>query len=178
MRSNSVKPGIKELCDFIEEQAEEANDPVFGDILLSKSKLSKPLSKPDQATRSLPKKFVLQPNATTMVTTSQLQPEQSQSKENCPACGGPHSLPRCYKFKKMTNDERVEILKKDHICFSCFIKGHYAVGCAQQPANCKSKHQSIMHRTNLFVSSKETSFKEKRQFQSTSTEVTTYPRSE
>jgi len=168
LRSMSVNPGLKELCDFVDEQAEEANDPVFGDILSIKP------SKPDQATKRLPKKSAFQPtsrSATTMVTqtTRAQEPKQqheSQSKqETCPACNGCHTLHRCFKFKEMTNDERVEILKRDHICFNCFTKGHYAVGCAQPPActvsNCKSRHQSIMHRSSPSTSSKDTSSKDK-----------------
>ena len=168
LRSMASKLGVKELCEFIEEQAEEANDPVFGDILLSKPKVS---SKPDQASKSFPRKYVPQ-SATRAVSTmvtqgtrvtqeQRQQPQESQHKqEKCPACEGLHILQRCYKFKDMTNDERVKILMRDHICFNCFTKGHYAVGCAQPPAcavnNCKSKHQSIMHRSSQSTSTKET----------------------
>ena len=82
-----------------------------------------------------------------------LQPPANR-RDNCPACEGFHSLQRCFKFRDMSNDDRVKILRRDNICFNCFIKGHYAVGCAQPPActveNCRSKHQPIMHRSFFF----------------------------
>ena len=163
LRTVSIRPGIQDLSDFVQEQAEEANDPVFGDIMVFKSRSR------EAQMRSSPKKFTSQSTSqrvTTMVTQAQQdkgpqcesQPIQ-RKRWSCPACEGFHSLQRCFKFKEMSNDDRVKILRRDNICFNCFRKGHYAVGCAQPPActveNCKSKHQTIMHRSSTVYSSKD-----------------------
>ena len=38
LRLSFTRPGIQQLSKFIQEQAEEANDPVFGDIMTSRAK--------------------------------------------------------------------------------------------------------------------------------------------
>ena len=73
----------------------------------------------------------------------------SGSGDACPSCKGTHGLLECRDFKKRSHEERIEILRRNRICDNCFLKGHFAVGCAERAActvdGCRRKHQSIIH---------------------------------
>ena len=52
----------------------------------------------------------------------------------CPACNGPHFLSKCQMFEKKSFEERLQIMRRSHLCHNCFKYSHIAVGSLAKSA--------------------------------------------
>lgn len=111
IRAGGESPSVKELVQFIERQAEAANDPVFGKIGESHKSLQKPHSQPSP--RKGPSDHITTSGGS-KVTTLSTQVESShqgqrdipssmnnvtsESSIKCYICGLPHTIEKCPEF--------------------------------------------------------------------------------
>ncbi|KAK9507919.1 hypothetical protein O3M35_007679 [Rhynocoris fuscipes] len=76
-------------------------------------------------------------------------PTQDQIRYSCPKCEGDHLLFRCLTFKGMSPLERMDFVKKNHLCFNCLRPGHFPTKCPSKHncAICRRKHHSFLHQS-------------------------------
>nr|CAH7752297.1 unnamed protein product [Callosobruchus chinensis] len=67
----------------------------------------------------------------------------------CPVCNKQHSIQNCSNFLKMTAHNRLEQVKKLHLCINCLKSGHYTKQCRSTCCKtCGKKHHSSLHFEN------------------------------
>ncbi|XP_058456942.1 uncharacterized protein LOC131434295 [Malaya genurostris] len=71
----------------------------------------------------------------------------SSSMLKCHACDQRHPLLKCFKFGKMSIDERLNVINSKRLCLNCFRSTHYARDCPS-PDNCRvcgRRHHTMIH---------------------------------
>jgi hypothetical protein len=157
---------FKDLVEFVERQSRVVLDPFFGDIhdvtdnkcvLKTKRPAQKKPYKPASRGSSF---------ATTVATMSE-RSEQKESKPNqpkfnqkekkqetsttlekpCLYCSKDHSLEFCDVLKSKHNNEKVEFMKNEGLCFGCLGRGHMSRYCKNRMTCqvCHQNHPSILH---------------------------------
>ena len=67
----------------------------------------------------------------------------------CPVCiSDRHPLYSCAKFKLLSHDEKVSVLKKNNLCMNCLNSGHFARKCksSYRCKKCQKLHHTSLHR--------------------------------
>ena len=82
-------------------------------------------------------------------TFSKASPKQSSSCLMCKKQN--HSLSSCKEFKELSPYKRLEVLKRNHLCFKCLKPDHVANDCTLDKEcgidGCKSKrHHELIHK--------------------------------
>lgn len=75
---------------------------------------------------------------------------QDTSQISCIKCNlNNHKLIQCFKFKKMTPEEKQKFVTEKRLCFSCLGANHVTKQCRSARIcninNCKSKHNRMLH---------------------------------
>lgn len=148
-------PNFADMVRFIQEAAEEANDPVFGSIT-------------DKFQRSSDYK---QTNSSRGLSSFGVQGETDESNECisnvcekddisnvdvnalslrlCPLCNLEHSLFKCEKFRQMSVAERLRFTREKRLCDNCLLPGHIAFICKRENRctvpGCSKKHTAFLH---------------------------------
>ncbi|GFV91198.1 integrase catalytic domain-containing protein [Trichonephila clavipes] len=71
----------------------------------------------------------------------------AETKPNCVLCKGNniHPLSKCYQFKKLSVEDRVEVVKRNNLCFRCFLP-HILKECrSEKNCFCLRPHNSLIH---------------------------------
>lgn len=57
----------------------------------------------------------------------------------------------CERITKIPHEEKVELLKKNGLCFACLIKGHMSKECKKRLTcrSCEKKHPTVLHIENF-----------------------------
>ena len=90
-------PDVKQFVTFTEKLAREACDPVYGYEAMKTTKVN----------------FV-----------SDYSKSPSLLDDRCVACKGSHSLTQCGQFKAMRPYQRLQLVRRNHLCFGCLSKSH------------------------------------------------------
>ena len=139
-RRSGKYPGIDYLVIFVEHSAEEANDPVFGNISSNASYVNKKGGKAFDSKR--------RGYGISAMVTSQTQEQRSKDK-GCLMCGGSHSLFGCDTFKRSKPEDRFKFVRSKRLCDNCLNYGHFANRC-NKPSTCSvpgcgKKHTKFIH---------------------------------
>ncbi|GFV46691.1 integrase catalytic domain-containing protein [Trichonephila clavipes] len=68
------------------------------------------------------------------------------SEKKCSYCCENHAIPFCTKFKQLSVHDRVEIVKKQRLCFLCLRVGCMASKCKAKPCKlCAKRHHVSLH---------------------------------
>ena len=117
------RPTFKDLVEFTERAAEEANDPVYGQLGA------------ERTTRG----------TSAFMTNMPL----SQSQRQCQACNENHSIFHCQVFRSMKPTERLNLANERRLCINCLKPGHYNTECHSNRVcpieDCKQKHTIFLH---------------------------------
>ena len=151
-------PAFSDLTAFVKYRARAASTMYGRDF--AESSRQKPQQQ-SQETKKTKAKPVAKANVSTLTTTvekqvehkkdvkpkSQPQPSASPTeKAPCLFCDiAGHSIERCFKFKKLTVSERVEAVRKQHLCFRCLKKGHGSKNCDKTCSKCQRRHHILLH---------------------------------
>lgn len=144
-------PNVKDLLAFVEDAAEELNDPVYGKLALKGKQ--KPISQPQiyKGNFNSTKQRV---HSTSFVTDSGQQSignSHEISGKNCPLCSGNHLLYKCDEFIKQDLDGRVKTVKDKGLCFNCLTSKHIASKCRYKwtcsVSGCGKRHHRLLHRS-------------------------------
>ena len=63
--------------------------------------------------------------------------------DNCDIAG--HFIGRCYKFKKLSRDEKLDVIKRKNLCYCCLRSGHGTKDCEKRCLKCDRKHHILIH---------------------------------
>jgi len=131
-RSTNAYPDFKEFVDFVTQQAQRANDPIYGH---SRSRRNDVInSKP------------------TSLFTSELPPSDHVVKFPCVLCSADHKLFGCDVFRKMRPIERLEVVNKYKLCENCLMSNHTTQMCRRPTRcsvpDCNKKHTKFIHISN------------------------------
>lgn len=67
-------------------------------------------------------------------------------KANCSFCRKEHFVQNCPELLKLNTNERLEEVKKKHLCLNCLRSGHMVKQCYSRPCKtCKAKHNTLLH---------------------------------
>ncbi|GFX41698.1 DUF1758 domain-containing protein [Trichonephila clavipes] len=71
----------------------------------------------------------------------------AETKTNCVLCKGNnfHSLSKCYQFKKLSVEDRVKVVKRNNLCFCCFIPHKLKQCRSEKNRFCLRPHNSLIH---------------------------------
>ena len=89
--------------------------------------------------------------------------------DNCDIAG--HFISRCFKFKKLSRDDKLEVIKKKNLCYCCLRSGHGTKDCGKRCVKCDKKHHVLIHEDASQPASKND--QSKPQKSSTATETAT-----
>jgi Protein of unknown function (DUF1759) len=77
--------------------------------------------------------------------------DQPQAKPamKCYKCSGAHALWDCPEFKKMSVDERRQVVRESNLCWNCFGKTHTVSKCQSKYRcrTCQKPHHTLVHQT-------------------------------
>ena len=134
IRHSGGCPDIMDIMKFVSAAAEEANDPVYGELTVtsSRSEASKPIFK-RRPTKS----------SYSTVTTDKPKPKK------CFKCKQDHTLFGCDSFKAMTPELRFKFAQDNRLCFNCLQPGHNSRLCRLNRRcsvpGCPRKHTKFLH---------------------------------
>ena len=147
--------------DFIERQAEAANDPVFGRVGET-SKSGRRYPKGGHQTLPRVPSGAVDSKVMTMATqvglsgsenspTSSKLPNPTTQKGaggKCYSCDSAHRLKRCPDFIRKSVRERIILARYKGLCLNCLRKGHFASQCQSsfRCKQCQQPHHSLLHK--------------------------------
>ena len=115
-------PDFKQFVTFTEKLAREACDPVYGYEAMKTTRVN----------------FV-----------SDYSKSPSLLHDRCVACKGSHSLTQCGQFKAMRPYQRLQLVRRNHLCFGCLSKSHMLATCDKSRTcnvdGCNRKHSVWLH---------------------------------
>ncbi|XP_050293812.1 uncharacterized protein LOC126734295 [Anthonomus grandis grandis] len=72
--------------------------------------------------------------------------ENTSVKPNCSFCKQGHYIQNCPDFLKLNTNERLEEVKKKHLCLNCLRASHMVKQCYSRPCKtCRAKHNTLLH---------------------------------
>ncbi|GFV31640.1 integrase catalytic domain-containing protein [Trichonephila clavipes] len=71
----------------------------------------------------------------------------AETKTNCVLCKGNnfHPLSKCYQFKKLSVEDRVEVVKRNNLCFRCFLPHRLKECRSEKNCFCLRPYNSLIH---------------------------------
>ena len=131
---------FKDFVQYVKEEAELANDPIFSPDVLKKERKKNGLLK-DNNRNTRPKyqggfnpSQSLATSATPVRQSKRQQPTVTPQRRSCPVCNGSHPIEKCNTFIKATIDERLSMIREKRLCIGCFKGGHVFSECrSSQP---------------------------------------------
>ncbi|GFT22872.1 integrase catalytic domain-containing protein [Trichonephila clavipes] len=71
----------------------------------------------------------------------------AETKLNCVLCkvNNFHPLSKCYQFKKLSVEDRVEVVKRNNLCFRCFLPHRLKECRSEKNCFCLRPHNSLIH---------------------------------
>ena len=162
-RSNKIlnmgrEPAFRDLTTFVEERADDFNSK-YGQYVAEKRCSSSKPKQQDHAGRSRDRKR----NVTTLATSTEtsgsstagLDTEstcaststtQDTKKPKCLQCERTgHYITTCYRFKKLSLQDKRDIVKKHNLCYCCLQPGHGSNTCERVCTKCSKKHHYHLH---------------------------------
>ena len=75
------------------------------------------------------------------------QPPTRGRPPPCPICEDKHFIAKCVTFNRATADERLEMLKKLRLCFTCCKTNHVSSECRTRSIcdKCSKQHHTLLH---------------------------------
>jgi hypothetical protein len=125
-REKDQYPDFAAFVQFVEREAEEATDPVYGGTKSSNHSDGKV------------KNF-----------SSQVNKPKSGGISNCILCKGEHRLFGCSVFRSMKPHERLKIVNENKLCENCLLSNHSTLSCKKPTVcsvpGCGKKHTKFLH---------------------------------
>ena len=140
-RLNDDYPKLRDFAAFIQREASDACDTVYGLFHANQRDDVKGVNyhtvtgNPDPVTSSGPR---YRPTRTSDVVD-----------RACVLCSQPHKLSQCGLFTGMQPIERFQVANRHRLCFNCLLGGHVSTTCYKQSMctvpNCNREHSELLH---------------------------------
>jgi hypothetical protein len=90
----------------------------------------------------------------TSVVPAVSSPSSSSSEDSCLVCGRKHPTSRCYDLVRVNFEKRLEVAKRNGLCFRCLQRGHLATDCVEKVKcnKCQGNHHFLFCRGDRNVS--------------------------
>ena len=86
-------------------------------------------------------------NPSNKKSSGNLASHVATDKSACVICTKPHALFECNEFKKLSVEERGNVVRKFHLCFNCLSSGHGDRNCQSGTCRkCSKRHHTLLHR--------------------------------
>ena len=138
---------FKDLVEFVREESELANDPIFSPNVLKKerNKVS-PIKDPTNSRSSSRRAQGANTLLTSSANTVSSDRKTMKSSIQCPLCKRAHGLEDCKEFLEKNVEARVDFIRSSGLCFGCLRKGHRSKNCRTR---LKCKECSKFHPTSI-----------------------------
>ena len=140
-RLNDEYPNFKDFTEFVQREASEACDPVYG---LFPAKQREDVKGANFHT-------VAYAPGSGASSRSRRKPARAadSSARPCVVCGQPHRLFQCEMYKGMQPVDRFQVAKRHKLCYNCLLAGHVLNACYKQSMctvpDCSRKHSELLH---------------------------------
>ena len=132
-RKSGRYPDFAAFATFISQEADDANDPVYG-------KLHGASKQPDQRPHNEMKRAF---------ASSAEEEHPGKKPLSCYCCQGPHRILNCKQMKDKTAEERLDFVRRSHLCFVCLCPNHVSSNCKSSYVcnvnECKQRHSHLLH---------------------------------
>ncbi|XP_030845109.1 uncharacterized protein LOC115925437 [Strongylocentrotus purpuratus] len=136
IRQQERSPDISDMARFVSNAAEEANDPVFGDLTATTKRVE--TSNPAFNKKSTRSNYMYATEVTEVAVNLK-----------CLKCRQEHSLFGCDSFKSMAPEMRFQFAQDNRLCFNCLQSGHTSRFCRLNRRcsvqGCQRKHTKFLH---------------------------------
>ena len=158
-RAHDKYPGLSKFVEYIRKQAEDANDPIYGQIGSNSSNRQQSVDSKPKKTASYRTDTNTNAKPADAVVGGTSAPRNGGDTGNgrrrkpvtipCVVCKEMHRLFYCDPFRKMSVPERLEIVRKHSLCENCLLNNHTIDRC-KNPAvcsifGCGKKHTKFIH---------------------------------
>ena len=166
MDSEDREPTFKDLAQFVEENA-KVYSTRQGQAYAERRARSTTAAAPESKQRDKPptKTKAQRQNVTTLATITSVEPPAPATagptdecalvatdvsscppKIVCVLCEKPHhGVARCFKFKKLSLQDKRDVVKKHNLCVCCLKSGHGSSSCDKVCPTCQKKHHFHLH---------------------------------
>ena len=138
---------FKDFVNFVREESELANDPIFSPDALRRERKSASREGSSRGRNYGQTKSASFVTGVTQNTASQTQ-VTSYSQLQCRLYERTgHELIKCFEFKKKSLEERRSIVKAKGLCFGCLKLGQFSADCQERLIckECKRSHPTLLH---------------------------------
>ena len=127
-RTENRLPTFMDLCAFMENASDTANDPVY-----SKAALYGLAN--------------IKQQRTAVCSSFATRIEQLNEMNTCAVCNDNHDIEECNAFQKQNLHDRRKFVLERKLCFSCYNLGHVAKNCTARRtcSICNRKHPTLLH---------------------------------
>ena len=127
-RTSHEYPKFADFCKFIALEADDANDPVYGQTSVKQES-----QKPKEGKNV----FAMQSGEST---------SKDRPTRKCPLCSASHKLLFCDRFKKKTSNERLNFVNENNLCHVCLMANHTTDDCKRSyTCSCGGRHSNLIH---------------------------------
>lgn len=156
-RAKSGKPAsFSDFVQFVKQEAELANDPVFSpEALMKERRKNAGITKPNHHRDNYKNRVSNRPQSGQSFATSTnasvnaayTRPTSAPTDQPCPLCNGRHDIAKCNAFVKSSLEERSDVIRKNRLCFRCFRSGHLSANCPSKSScgECGKRHHTLLH---------------------------------
>ena len=151
-RQNHI--GFKDFVQFVKQEAEVANDPVFSPDALKRER-NKATNTNEQRVRVTRPKRRSEASTGQSFFSSVTKPGETSRTAAplphlapCPICEGNHSAVKCHKVLNASPVERYDIFLSKGLCFKCAKSSHLSRNCPSKSTcgECGKRHHTLLHR--------------------------------
>ena len=153
-RKKAMEAAFADFLEFVEEESQTLNDPVYARNAPKESKSGDGRFK-TLATEVIQKQVRFEEEEKcTEKTGAKEEEKQGDQKISCPLCKRNHDLDDCDDFTKKTPREKKSYLFRSKMCFSCYGMGHTAKDCGNKRScgTCGKEHPTGLHEVSFKVS--------------------------
>jgi len=141
-------PGFGHLVDFVQSEANNASDPVYGEAGLLKFNRRPNFNQQQPASGGSSQKA--RPSGNSFITS------EGRKSVPCLMCGDVHRLYMCDSFKALRPDQKLTFIKDKAICENCLLYNHVVASCYRPSMcgidGCEGKHSRYIHRCKTSTS--------------------------
>ena len=151
-RQNPV--GFKDFVQFVKQEAEVANDPVFSPDALKRERNKATNTNEQRVRLTRPKRRSEASTGQSFFSSVTKSGETSRTAAPlphltpCPICEGNHSAVKCHKILNASPVERYDIFLSKGLCFRCAKSSHLSRNCPSKSTcgECGKRHHTLLHR--------------------------------